>query len=1114
MTMNSFEKLIDQVDAFIRKYYQNQIVKGLLLFSGILVTIFLIATSLEYFNEFKQLGRSILFYGFIGSNLLVLTYYILIPLGKLFSFGKRINRLQASEIIGRFFPDIDDRLKNTLQLQQEINQQQGNIELLKASIQQRTAVLLKVPFVNAVRFSENKKYLPYVLPVFLLFFTVLFFTPNFITDTTNRIVNYDKEFIPYSFELKSTNLTVEEGEDAEVIIALNGTKIPEQVYLVCENGTFLMERISKNTFRYWIKKAKKSSTFYIKTADYQSTTYFLNVTGKSVIGKMEAKIEYPAYLAKTNEIVQNVGDLVLPEGTKITWDIVLKNTKQCEIIWQNKRKTEVNNEFLVNSTVNQDTKLSLYYLNKFTNKKDSSTHVVSVIKDAFPAISVQVTTDSISEGVRYFNGEIADDYGLTSLYFNYTVISADGKKRHNRLQVKPVAGTKTFFDFAVDFRREQVKVNDQIDYYFSVTDNDGVNGSKTTKSITSTYKLPSLEELNEKRTEQQEKSKEDIQNLLKRTKEFQKQVEKLKKEALNSKSNDWNKLNQVNQLQEEQKNLVESLEQIKKEMEESVSEKNQLSEIDKELLEKQEMIEKLLDEVMDEELKKLLEELEKLLEENNKEGLKEKMEQINQSTDDMKKQLDRSLEMLKKLQLNEKIDDIEKELKNLAEEQKNLKSEIEKKNISKEQAEEKQNDINEKFEDIKEDINELEKLNKELIKPIDLGNNEEKKNKISEDLKEAVSKLKDGKDKKAGENQKSAAEEMEQLAMSLDQKQQQANKKQQSEDMDAIRTLLESLMTFSFDQEQVMYDFGRVSSKDPAYIKYGRRQRRIIDDTKIVSDSLLALAKRQAPIATFIDKELNTLALNHLQVVDNIDNHNKGGINRNQQAVMTAYNNLALLLNEALQSMQSQMQSQMEGSGQCSNPGGGRPKPGPSSPGDMKEMIKQQLEQLQKGMNPGGSKPGDQPGNKPSEGGQGMLGLGNKQIAKMAAEQTAIRQKLEQLRNELNKEGKGQGNKLNPLINELEKQEKDLINKRFGNELINRQKQILTRLLESDKAVMERGFEEKRESKSGKVGFSSNQIRFEEYNKQKLKQVEIIRAVDPMYNKYYKVKASEYFNKN
>jgi len=141
-----------------------------------------------------------------------------------------------------------------------------------------------------------------------------------------------------------------------------------------------------------------------------------------------------------------------------------------------------------------------------------------------------------------------------------------------------------------------------------------------------------------------------------------------------------------------------------------------------------------------------------------------------------------------------------------------------------------------------------------------------------------------------------------------------------------------------------------------------------------------------------------------------------------------------------------------------------------------------------------------------------MLGLGNKEIAKMAAEQTAIRQRLEQLRNELNKEGKGKGNQLNPLINELEQQERDLINKQFSKDIIKRQKDILTRLLESEKALMERGFEEKRVSKSGKNEKYSNQNRIDEYNNQKLKQVELLRSVDPVFKKYYKDKASEYFN--
>ena len=55
--------------------------------------------------------------------------------------------------------------------------------------------------------------------------------------------------------------------------------------------------------------------------------------------------------------------------------------------------------------------------------------------------------------------------------------------------------------------------------------------------------------------------------------------------------------------------------------------------MDKEVLEKQELIEKLLEDLMDDELKKLLDELEKLMRENNKEELKDKMQEISQSAE-------------------------------------------------------------------------------------------------------------------------------------------------------------------------------------------------------------------------------------------------------------------------------------------------------------------------------------------------------------------------------------------------------------------------------------------------------------------------------------------------
>ena len=1046
---------------------------------------------------------------------------MIVPLLKLISFGKRINRYQAAEIIGSFFPEISDRLKNTLQLKDSLDSNEGNIELLRASVAQRSENLNVISFSKAINYQDNKKYLKYLLPVFLLFSSVYYFAPNWVLEGTERVVNYTEEYkpkAPFSFHLQNTNLQIEEGQDFKVVIRLKGSEFPEQVYLISESGKFLMEKTAKNEFTVWLKKVKNTTQFYVQGNEFFSPKYTLNVIGKAVIGKLQAKLIYPKYLGKNPELIQNSGDLTVPEGTSIEWTVQTKNTAFVDFIFNGVSQRNTKNPFAIQKTIKDASRGKIEFSNSVTKKIDSTSFLISVIKDAFPSIQVEEFSDSIKDGIRYFSGQVADDYGLNSLNFVYTVYSENAKPRSNTLKVKPVNGTQLGFDFAVDFRRENVKLKDRIEYYFIVGDNDGVNGSKFTKSQTYTYELPTLEELNDDREKDQAELQKEMNDIINKTQDFQNKVEKLKKEIMNSKSTDWDKLNKVEELKKEQQNLQESLEKLKEEMNQSMEEKNQLSEMDKELLEKQEMIEKLMEEVMDEELKKLLDDLMKLMEQNNKEEIKKEIDKIDQSAEDMKKQLDRSLEMLKRLQVNEKIDDIEKELKELAKSQEELKKDIQDKKLTDEEAVKKQEELNKKFDDLKKELDELNKLNEKLDKPMNLGDTESSEEKISEDMQESKENLQDGKDKKAGEKQKSAADEMKKLAEQLDKQQQEANKQQQEEDIDLLRNILESLITLSFNQEDVMNKFTKVSDSDPAYKKYGRQQRRIIDDTKIVKDSLLALAKRQPKIASFIDKELNAIDANHDLAVDDIDEHRRRDLNKHQQLAMTSYNNLALLLNESLQSMQQQMQSMMEGSGQCNNPGKkGRPKSGQNmSSDDMKQMLKKQLEQMQKGPNPGGKEPGDKegkegkPGNKPGEG--GMNGMGSKEIAKMAAEQNAIRQRLEQLKKELNKDGKGQGNQLNPLIKELEEQEKQIINRKFNNELINRQKDILTRLLESEKALMNRGFEEKRESKSGKDNFSSNKINFDEYNKEKLKQTEILRSADPLYKKYYKDKANQYFN--
>ena len=1108
--MTQIQDVLNQLDIFTKKYYKNQLIKGGLLLIGVFIFSLCLISGLEYFGKFNKLIRFSLLFSFIVVNGYIVLNFCVLPLLKLVKLRKGISSIDASRIIGSFFPDVADKLTNLLQLNNELHQSNSsNYILVEASIIQKIKEINVFSFNQAIDYSKTKKYLKLILPVLFLFTFLIIYTPNLFTQGSLRIIKFSEEFIeksPFSFHLQNTDLTINEGDDLNVFLELKGSKFPKNMYINSENGSFLMKRSAVNSFESKIKKPKNGSVFWFSNEKYTSKKYHIKVLGKSILGKLDADIAYPNYIGINKKHISNATDLTIPEGSVVAWKGLTKNTEKIDITLDSNNYVFNSQGFVFENKIKKTSLLKLILTNKHTKKRDSISYTISVIKDEYPSISVNEIVDSANNSIKYFKGSVTDDYGLKKLNFHYEIKSLNNTVNKKVLNVRKVKGTKNSFEFSVDFSREEINLNDEINYFFTISDNDAINGSKTSKSNLFFYKLPNLKEINKTRDKEQESVKEDLKNIMNQTKQFQKELEQLNKKIKNNDNQKWNNLNELNSLKQKQKELIDKLKEVQKKIEESSDKKNKLSEIDKDLLEKQKKIEELLNEVMDEELKKLLEELEELLKSNDKEEINKNMEELKESSEDMKNQLDRSLEMLKKLQINEKIDDVEKELQELSDKQEELAKQKQK-NI------EEQKKISEDFNKIEEKIKEIQKLNKELQSPMKLENTLNDQESIDKELNQAEEEIEKNKQKKSSESQKNAAEKMDDLAQKLNSMQNSSNQQQQEEDMESLRNILESLVLLSLNQESLMDKFIKVRSNDPAFRKYGREQRRINDDTKIVRDSLMSLAKRQVVLATFIDTELSSISFNQKKALEAVGDRNKSNVGLNQQMVMTSYNNLALLLNEVLQQMQSQMQSQMEGGGSCNKPGGkGRPKAGPKmNTGDMKEMLKNQLEQLKKGVKEGGKKPG---GNSPGKGEKNQGQMGSEGMAKMAAEQSAIRQGLEQLRNELNKKGKGEGNQLSPLIEELKEQQKNIINKNISKETINRQNGILTRLLESEKALLERGFDEKRESESGKNEEKGNKIIFEEYTKQKLKQIELLRYAEPLFKKYYKEKANEYFDNN
>jgi hypothetical protein len=176
------------------------------------------------------------------------------------------------------------------------------------------------------------------------------------------------------------------------------------------------------------------------------------------------------------------------------------------------------------------------------------------------------------------------------------------------------------------------------------------------------------------------------------------------------------------------------------------------------------------------------------------------------------------------------------------------------------------------------------------------------------------------------------------------------------------------------------------------------------------------------------------------------------------------------------------------------------------------------MEQGQKpGEKPGqkpGNKPGQKPGNKPGMG-QGQQGSGfnipgnSEQFAKLAAQQEAIRRQMQMLMEKLKNKGSNPGGNIADL---MEQTEKELVNKQISNEMIKRQNDILTKLLESEKAEREREQDEKRKCNEAKNQNLSNPSEFLEYKRLKEKELELINTVPPSLTPFYKEKVNNYFN--
>jgi DNA-binding protein H-NS len=93
----------------------------------------------------------------------------------------------------------------------------------------------------------------------------------------------------------------------------------------------------------------------------------------------------------------------------------------------------------------------------------------------------------------------------------------------------------------------------------------------------------------------------------------------------------------------------------------------------------------------------------------------------------------------------------------------------------------------------------------------------------------------------------------------------------------------------------------------------------------------------------------------------------------------------------------------------------------------------------------------------------------------------------------------------------MEETETDLVNKRITNETLKRQQEILTRLLEHEKAEREREYDDKRKSEEAKQTEYKEIEQMFKFDTTKEQELELLKTTPPSFNIFYKNKVTDYF---
>lgn len=695
----------------------------------------------------------------------------------------------------------------------------------------------------------------------LLFLIPLLFAP----ESTQRYAQFWSEFeqpIPYEFTVEPGNTTLEQGSEFRAQIRFEGN-IPEDLNIAMRTDVESdyrrrgLDETEEGVFAAPVIELFDDLSYYIEMDGYDSEHYRAEVQHLPRFRDLQVEVHAPAYTGLEPEsytypfsrIEAFPGSRAEIEGQP---NKTLEQAQYLSSVRGDSIELHLSDEddsiYTATLDVNEADTAAFHLKDEYgLQNRNRFEFEIALREDQAPTAEIlhpEREKQLISPGPVDLVYEITDDFGFSAVTLHYELRKAYvDEPITGSAQLDVPAGDEAIDDKVWDLETLQMGSMDELTYWIEVSDNNTVTGPQTGQSAPHVITIQSLaEQLTDQRDREDdvERSLDDIQT---QYGEFRETIEQLRREIQENPEGDWEQSQILDDMKEQRQDLDEQVEELQRDFDELTEQLEQSGTLSEDTQQLYNELQDLMNEIDDPDLMRMIEEFQENLRNMDQTQMREMLDEFEFNEDRYRDRLERTVDLFKQLRLNADLDSMSRLFDELGmQEQEILDSD----ELGDEEIRQQEN-IREEMDELHERLDQMAddppERHRRMMEEIQESYGQEMDH-LKQQLEENIEGMQGGDpdEEQLRDQQQDIRDQMQQMSEAFAETRESMQQEQLNVNIATLKSILGGLVHLSVAQENLTKETVQLTDNSPAFVDHARRQRNIGRQFQQFTDSLRQVA--------------------------------------------------------------------------------------------------------------------------------------------------------------------------------------------------------------------------------------------------------------------------------